>query len=98
MVFFLLVCEKTLVPDVSFYSHSFFFLFIPNIAAICKNKIPPSSEPEMISKELENSHLSSFSVHLTDIFKLLPYIVGKLSPNIVKNRYSLPSGNPQSCS
>ena len=71
MVFFLLVCEKTPVPDVSFYSHSFFFLFIPNIAAICKNKIPPSSEPEMISKELENSHLSSFSVHLTDIFKII---------------------------
>ena len=55
---------------VSFYSHSFFFI-IPNITAICKNKTPPSSEPEMISKELENSHLSSFSVNLTDIFKII---------------------------
>ena len=43
----------------------FVFFFIPNITAICKNKIPPSSEPEMISKELENSHLSSFSVNLS---------------------------------
>ena len=25
----------------------------------------------MISKELENSHLSSFSVNLTDIFKII---------------------------
>ena len=50
-----------------------FFFVIPNITAICKNKIPPSSEPEMISKELENSHLSScsFSVNLTDIFKII---------------------------
>ena len=48
-----------------------FFFFIQNITTICKNKIPPSSEPEMISKELENSHLSSFSVNLTDIFKII---------------------------
>ena len=47
------------------------FFLIPNITAISKNKIPPSSEPEMISKELENSHLSSFSVNLTDIFKTI---------------------------
>ena len=46
------------------------FFFIPNITAICKNKIPPSSEPEVISKELENSHLSFFSVNLTDIFNM----------------------------
>ena len=45
--------------------------FIPNTTAICKNKIPPSSEPEIISKELENLHLSSFSVNLTDIFKII---------------------------
>ena len=49
----------------------FFFVFIPNITAICKNKIPPLSDPEMISKELENSHLSSFSVNVTDIFKII---------------------------
>ena len=49
----------------------YFFFFIPNITAICKNKIPPSSEPEMMSKELENSHRSSFSVNLTDIFKII---------------------------
>ena len=60
MVFFLLVCEKIPVPDVFFYSHSFFL-----------NKIPPSSEPEMISKELEITYLSSFSVNLTDIFKII---------------------------
>ena len=69
MVNFLLVCEKISVPNVFFYSHLFFV--IPNITAICKNKTPPSSEPEMISKELENSHLSSFSVNLTDIFKII---------------------------
>ena len=68
MVFFLLVCEKIPVRYVFFYIHSFFF-FIPNTIAICKNKIPPSSEPEIISKELENSHLSSFNVNLTDIFQ-----------------------------
>ena len=63
----LLVCEKIPVPDVFIYSYSFFlsFVFIPNITAICKNKIPPSSELEMISKELENSHLISFSVNLS---------------------------------
>ena len=33
------------------------FFFIPNITAIFKNKVPPSSEPEMIQKKLENSHL-----------------------------------------
>ena len=67
IVFLLLVCEKIPVPDVFIYSYSFFlfFVFIPNITAICKNKIPPSSELEMISKELENSHLISFSVNLS---------------------------------
>ena len=68
MVFFL-VCKKIPVPDVFFYFHSFFF--IPNITVICKNKIPPSSGPEMIPKELENLHLNSFSVNLTDIFKII---------------------------
>ena len=63
MVFFLLVCEKIPVHDD--------FFFIPVTTAICKNKLPPSSEPEIISKELENSHLSSFSVNLTDIFKII---------------------------
>ena len=55
--------------------------------------MPPSSEPEMILKELKSSHLSSFSVNLTDIFKLSPNIVGKLSPNIVKKCYLLPCGD-----
>ena len=63
MVFFFLVCETIPVSDD--------FFFIPITTAICKNKIPPSSEPEIISKELENSHLSSFSVNLTDIFKII---------------------------
>ena len=40
------------------------------MTAICKNKIPPSSESEMILKEFESSQLSSFSVNLTDIFKV----------------------------
>ena len=74
MVFLLLVCEKIPEPDVFIYSYSFFFVFlfffIPNITAICKNKILPSLEPEVISKELENSYLSSFSVNLTDIFNM----------------------------
>ena len=40
------------------------------MTAICKNKIPPCLEPEMILKELESSRLSSFSVNLTDTFKV----------------------------
>ena len=79
MVFFF-SCEKILVPDVFFYSHScFFFLFIPNISAICKNKICFSTEPKMISKKLENSHLSSFSLNLTDISK----IIAKYCRNVI---------------
>ena len=62
MVFFLLVCEKIPVFNV--------FFFISNMTAICKNKIPRSSESEMILKELESSQVSSFSVNLTDIFKV----------------------------
>ena len=95
MVFFLLACEKIPVPDVFFCDHSLFF--IPNITAICRNKIPPSSEPEMISKELENSHLSYFSVNVIDIFRIIENYVGKLSPSI-KKLYLSPSGNQQSCS
>ena len=52
-----------------FLSLSLLF-FISNITAIFKNKIPPSSKSEMILKELESSHLSSFNVNLTDIFKV----------------------------
>ena len=58
------------------------FFFIPNITAICKNKIPTSPEREMISKELENSHLNYFSVNLftlTDNFK----IIGKYRQNVI---------------
>ena len=33
--------------------------------------MPPFSDPEMASKEIENSHLSSFSVILTDIFEII---------------------------
>ena len=76
MVFFLLVCKKVPVPDAFFYSHSFLF-FIPKTTAIAKKKILPSSESEMISKELENSHLSYFSVNLTDIFKNYRQILSK---------------------
>ena len=60
----------------------FLFFFIPNITAICKNKIPTSPEREMISKELENSHLNYFSVNLftlTDNFK----IMGKYRQNVI---------------
>ena len=71
MVFFLLVYEKIPVHDD--------FFFIPVTTAICKNKLPPSSEPEIISKELENSHRSSFSVNLTDIFKT----VAKYCRNVI---------------
>ena len=95
MVFFLLVCGKIPVPGVFFQYRSFFVFLILNVTAICKNKIPPSSEPEMISKELDNSHLSSLSVHLRDIFKIIPKYRRKV---ISKNRCSSPSGNPQSCS
>ena len=41
------------------------------MTAICKNKTPRSRKFEMISKELESSHLSSFSVNLADIFKII---------------------------
>ena len=41
------------------------------MTAICKNKTPRSREFEMISKELESSHLSSFSVKLADIFEII---------------------------
>ena len=51
----------------------------------------------MIIKELESSHLSSFSVNLRDVFEVSPNIVGKLSPNSVKNCYLSPSGDPQLC-
>ena len=50
----------------------------------------------MISKELESSHLNSFSVNLTAIFKVIPKYRRKISPNIVKNCYLSPSGDPQS--
>ena len=42
------------------------------MTAICKNKIPPSSKSEMILKELKfrTKELRSFSVNLTDIFKV----------------------------
>ena len=52
------------------------------MTAICKNKIPPSSGSEMILKELESSHLSSFSVNLTDIFKLFKNYI-QISSKIV---------------
>ena len=52
----------------------------------------------MISKELENSHLSYFSVNLTDIFKISPNTIEKLSQNIAKKFYLLPNGDPQPCS
>ena len=74
-----------------------FFFFISNVTAICKNKIPPLSESEMILKELQSSHFSSFSVIWQIFWKLSLNIVGKLSPNIVKNCYLSPSGNPLSC-
>ena len=90
MVFFLLLCEKIPVRG-DFFS-------IAVTTAICKDKIPSSSEPEIISKELENSHLSPFSVNLTDILKLSPNIVGMLSLNIGKDRYLSARGNSQSCS
>ena len=52
-------------------SFFFFFFFIPNITTIRKNKIFPSSEPEMISKKLEKSYLSYFGVNLTDVVKII---------------------------
>ena len=56
-----------------------FFLLVCEkiVTAICKNKIPLSSESETISKELESSHLSSFSVNLTHIFKIIAKYRGK---------------------
>ena len=54
--------------------------FILNITAICKNKITPFSESEMILKELEleSSHLSSFNVNLTNISKITTKYCGKI--------------------
>ena len=53
------------------FTLNLFFSLIPNTTGICKYKMPPSSEPEIISKELQNSHLISFSVNLIDIFKII---------------------------
>ena len=58
--------------------------FISNITTICKNKITPSSQSEMILKERESSHLSFFTVNLTDICK----VAAKYSRKII-SRYSL---------
>ena len=72
----------------------FSFTLISNIAATCKNKTLPSSGSEMVLKELESPHLSSFSVNLTNTFKVIPNMVGKLSLNIVKNCFLSPSWDP----
>ena len=53
------------------FTLNLFFSLIPNTTVICKYKMPPSSEPEIISKELQNSHFSSFSMNLIDIFKII---------------------------
>ena len=78
MVFLFVVCEKIPVCNVFFY---LMFSFIPNTMAIYKNKILPSSEPEIVSKEFENSHLNSFNVNLRDVFKIIvkycPYVISK---------------------
>ena len=47
----------------------FLFFFLHSKHNRYKNKIPLSSESEMILKELENSYLSYLSVNLTDIYK-----------------------------
>ena len=69
------------------------------MTAICKNEIPPSSECEMILKELESSQLSSFSVNLTDIFLSYRQILSEnylqISSKIVIYRLV---GDPQLCS
>lgn len=41
---------------------------ILNITVSCKNKISPFSEPDMISKKLESSHLNFFSANLMTQF------------------------------
>ena len=50
-------------------NHFSFFFFLHSKHNRYKNKIPLSSESEMILKELENSYLSYLSVNLTDIYK-----------------------------
>ena len=54
------------------FSFTLILFFISNITAICRNKITPFSESEMILKELELkiSNLSSFNVNLTNISKI----------------------------
>ena len=84
MVFLFVVCEKIPVCNVFFY---LMFSFIPNTTAIYKNKILPSSEPEIVSKEFENSHLSSFSVNLRDSFK----IIVKYCPNVISKYHQISS-------
>ena len=70
MVFFLLVCEEIPVSDV-FFTLILFFLFHSKHNRYLQKQNTVISKPEMIPKELENSHLSSFSVYLTDIFKII---------------------------
>ena len=54
------------------FSFTLILFFISSITAICRNKITPFSESEMILKELELkiSNLSSFNVNLTNISKI----------------------------
>ena len=68
------------------------------MTAICKNKIPPSSESETILKEVESSQLSSFSVNLTDIFKVAAKYRRKRISKYHQKLLFIPSGDPQSCS
>ena len=60
--------------------------------------MPPSSEPEMISKELESSHLLSFSVNLTNTFEIIAKFSRTILSNYLQKSYLSPSGDPQSCS
>ena len=86
MLLFLLVYEIILVPNFFFL---LFFFFILNKTTGSKNKMSFPSDPDMVSKELQNSDLIFVNL-MTDVFKILVKHRRKI---IAKYRHLLPSGN-----
>ena len=84
MLLFLLVYEIILV--LIFF---FFFFFFLNKTTSCKNKMSFPSEPDMMSKELQNSDLIYVNL-MTDVFKIIVKYRWKI---IAKYRHLSPSGN-----
>ena len=87
MLLFLLVYEIILV--LNFFLFLLFFIFILNKTTSCKNKMFFPSEPDMMSKELQNLDLIYVNL-MTDVFIIIVKYCWKI---IAKYRHLLPSGN-----